>query len=204
MLGVVLGLFGLGLGLFQLDFQIVQLGKHAVQPLVIVGHMIARGINDFFRDAELGADKERVGFARHADTEFIGGHQRLHVKFAAGIDDAGSFQRVDFQFCVVGRRHQQAALAAQPFQNADSQRCALGGVGARTQLVQQGQGSVACQIQNAADALHVAGEGGQALLDALFVADIHEVFLKVADDAALMGGNQETVLGHGVEQACGF
>ena len=50
---------------------------------------------------------------------------------------------------------------------------------------------MACQIQNAADALHVAGEGGQALLDALFVADIHEVFLKVADDAALMGGNQK-------------
>ena len=49
MLCIVLGLLGLGLCLLQLGLQIVQLGQHTVQPLVIVRHVIARGINDLLR-----------------------------------------------------------------------------------------------------------------------------------------------------------
>ncbi len=58
-LGVVLGLFGLGLPL-SAGLSDRPAGKHAVQPLVIVGHMIARGINDFFRDAKLRADENAL------------------------------------------------------------------------------------------------------------------------------------------------
>ena len=46
------------------------------------------------------------------------------------------------------------------------------------------------QFQNAGDLLHVAGEGGQALFDALFVADVHEELVKHADLTALVGGDQ--------------
>ena len=45
-LGAGQGIFGLGAGLlgvvlggFQLQFQIIQLGQHAVQPLVVAGHV---------------------------------------------------------------------------------------------------------------------------------------------------------------------
>ena len=201
MLCIVLGLLGLGLRLLQLDLQIVQLGQHAVQPFVIVRHVISRGINDLLRDTQLCADQEGVRLARHADAELIGRHQRLDVKFTAGVHHAGRFQRIDLQLGVVGRRHEQTALTAQPLQNTDGQRCTLGRVGARAQLVQQGQGRRAGQLQNAADPLHMAGEGRQALFDALLITDVNEIFVKMADNAALMRRDQEPVLRHRVEQA---
>jgi len=204
MLRLIPGLLGLGLGVLQLDLQVIQLGQHAVEALIVVRHVIACGVDNFLRDAELGADEEGVRFARHADAQFIGGHQRFDVELAAGVDDAGRFQRVDLQLSVVGRSHEQTALTAQLLENADGQRRALGRVGARAQLVKQGQRGVARQVENAADALHVAGEGGQALLNALLVADVHKVLVKMADDAALVRGDQEAVLGHRVEKARGF
>ena len=202
--GLIAGLFGVALGFFELQFQIVQLGQYAVQTLVVVGRMAAGGVDDVLRDTQLSADEERIGLAGHADAELVGGHQRFDVELAAGVDDTGGFQRVDFHLGIVGGSHQQAALAAQLFQNADSQRSTLGGVGTGTQLVQQGQRTVPGQIQNAADALHVAGEGGKALLNALLVADIHKIFTEGADDAALMRWDQKAILRHGVEQASRF
>ena len=100
----------------------------------------------------------------------------------------------------MGRRHEQTALTAQPFQNADGQRCTLGRVGACAQLVEQGQRGVARQVENAADPLHMAGEGRQTLFDALLITDVNEIFVKMADNAALMRRDQEPVLRHRVEQ----
>ena len=88
-LRLIPGLLGLGLGVLQLDLQVIQLGQHAVEALIVVRHVIACGVDNFLRDAELGADEEGVRFARHADAQFIGGHQRFDVKLAAGVDDAG-------------------------------------------------------------------------------------------------------------------
>ena len=166
--------------------------------------MAAGRIDDVLRDAQLGADKECVGLTGHADAQLIRRHQRFYVEFTAGVDDTGRFQRVNFHFGVVGGSHQQAALAAQLLQDADSQRSTLGGVSTGPQFIQQGQRAVPGQLQNAADALHMAGEGGQALFDALLVADVYQVFPKAADNAALVCWNQEAVLRHGVEQTCRF
>ena len=60
---------------------------------------------------------------------------------------------------------------------------------------------MASQLQNAADPLHMAGEGRQALFDALLITDVNEIFVKMADNAALMRRDQEPVLGHRVEKA---
>ena len=202
--GVIARFFGVVLRCLELQFQIVQLGKDAVQPLVVVGHMAAGGVDDVGGDAQLGTDQKGVGLARHADTELIGGHQRFYVEFAAGVDHAGRFQRIDLHLGIVGGRHQQAALAAQLLQNADRQRRALGGIGAGAQLVQQHQRTAAGDLQNMTDALHMTGEGRKALLNALLVADVHKVLVKMADGAALVRGNQKAVLRHGVEQPGGF
>ena len=113
MLCFIAGLFGFILSGFQLQLQIIQLGQNAVQPLIIVGHMITGGIDDAFRNAQLGTDEERVGLTGHADAQLIRRHQRFYVEFTAGVDDTGRFQRVNFHFGVVGGSHQQAALAAQ-------------------------------------------------------------------------------------------
>ena len=47
----------------------------------------------------------------------------------------------------------------------------------------------------------MAGEGRQALFDALLITDVHKVLVKMADDAALMRRDQEPILRHRVEQA---
>ena len=95
-------------------------------------------------------------------------------------------------------------MAAQLLQYADCQRRALGGVGAGAQLVQQHQRAAAGNLQNSTDALHMTGEGRKALLNALLVADVHKVLVKMADGAALVRGDQKAVLRHGVEQPGGF
>ena len=40
----------------------------------------------------------------------------------------------------------------------------------------------------------MTGEGGKALLNALFIADIHQKFVKYADLAALVSRDQEAAL----------
>ena len=151
------------------------------------------------RDAELLADEEGVGFAGNADAQLVCGAQRLKVKFTAGIDDAFRLQSEDLQLCIVGGRHQQHTTAAQLLDDGDCQRSTLGGVCACSQLVQQDQCAGHGQFQDACDLLHVAGEGRQALFDALLVADVHEEFVKYADLAALIGGNEEAALCHGTQ-----
>ena len=57
------------------------------------------------------------------------------------------------------------------------------------------------KLQNAGDLFHMTGEGGKALLNALFIADIHQKLVKYADLAALVSRDQEAALRHGAQQA---
>ena len=204
MFSVVPGFFCLSLSFLQLQFQIIQLGQHTVQPLVIIGHMVPGRVDDLLGYPQLGTNEERIGFTRHTHTELVGRHQGLHIELAAGVDHAGSLQRIHLQFCIVGGSHQQTALPAQLFQNTHRQRRAFCRISTGTQFVDQRKRAMPGALQNPADALHVTGESGKALLNALLVADIHQIFPEMADHTALMGGNQKSVLGHSVEQPCRF
>ena len=104
----------------------------------------------------------------------------------------------------MGGRHQQHTTAAQLLNDGNCQRGALGGIGTGTQLVQQHKGVRHGKLQYAGDLFHVAGEGGQALLNALFVADIHQKFIKHTYLATLVSRNQKTALCHGAQQTGGF
>ena len=108
-------LFGVVLRGFELQLEVVELGQHTVQALVVAGHMRARGVDDILRDAKLGADEEGVRFARHADAETVGRLQAFDVELAAGVDNARRFQREHLELGIMGRRHQQRAAAAQFF-----------------------------------------------------------------------------------------
>ena len=197
-------LFHLVLAFLELQFQVVQLAQNRIQTLVLCRKMLLCRFNDALWDAELLADEEGVGFAGNADAQLVCGAQRLKVKFTAGIDDAFRLQSEDLQLCIVGGRHQQHTTAAQLLDDGDCQRSTLGGVCACSQLVQQDQCAGHGQFQDACDLLHVAGEGGQALFDALLVADVHEELVKYADLAALVGRNKEAALCHGTQQTGRF
>ena len=186
---------------FQLEFQIIQLAQHCIQTLVVRRQMLLGGLDDPLRNAQFFADEERVGFAGHADAQLIGGPQRFQVKLTAGIDHAGGLQRKDFQLRIVGGGHQQDTPAAQFFDDGHSQGGAFRRVGAGAQLIQKHQSAGTGQFQNAGDFGHVTREGGQALLDALFVADVHQILLEHTDFAAFVCRDQEAALGHGAQQA---
>ena len=153
---------------------------------------------------QLFADQECVGLARYAHTQLIGWAQGLQIKLAAGIDHALSLQRKDLQFRIVGGRHQQYTTAAQLLNDGNSQCGTLGRVGAGTQLVQQHKGVRHGKLQNAGDLFHVAGEGGKALLNALFIADIYQKFIKHTDLTALVCRDQKAALCHSAQQTGGF
>src|SRR5206468_1968664 len=77
-------------------------------------------------------------------------------------------------------------------------------VGARAQFVQQDQAVVVGSLQDADDVAHVRGEGAEALLDALFVADVREYVLEDDGPGAVVYGKVEARLRHEGEQADGL
>ena len=202
--GFVAQLLHFVLAFLQLQLQIVQLPQNRIQTLVLGRQMLLSRLDDTAGDAQLFADQECVRFARYANTQLIGGAQGLQIKLAAGVDYTLGLQRKNLQFRIVGSRHQQYATTAQFLNDGNCQRGTLGRVGTGAQLVQQHKGVRHGKFQNAGDLFHVAGEGGKALLNALFIADIHQKFLKHADLAALVCRDQKATLRHGAQQTGGF
>ena len=78
---------------------------------------------------------------------------------------------------------------------------ALGRIRARADLVQQHQGPRTGVGQDADDVLHMPGKGGERLLDALPIADIHQNLIEKAHDRAALGRNVQPALGHEREKA---
>ena len=50
----------------------------------------------------------------------------------------------------------------------------------------------------------MTGKGGQALLDALLIADVHEEFVEDTDLTALIRRDEEAALCHCTKQTCRF
>ena len=204
MRGFVAQLLHLVLAFLQLQLQIIQLTQNRIQTLILGRQMLLSRFNDAAGDAQFFTDQECVGFARYAHAQFIGGTQRFQIKLAAGVDHALGLQCKNLQFCIVGGCHQQYTTAAQLLNDGNCQRGTLGGVGTGAQLVQQHKGVRHGQFQNAGDFFHVAGEGRQALLNALFIADVYQKFIKHADLAAFVCRDQKAALRHGTQQTGGF
>ena len=194
--GFVAQLLHFVLAFLQLKLQIVQLPQNCIQTLILRRQMLLSGLNDAAGDAKFFADQECVGFARYAHTQLIGGAQGLQIKLTAGVDHALRLQCKNLQLRIVGGSHQQYTTAAQLLNDGNCQRGTLGGVGACAQLVQQHKGVRHGQFQNAGDLFHVAGEGGKALLNALFIADIYQKFIKHTDLTALVSRDQKAALCH--------
>ena len=91
--------------------------------------------------------------------------------------------------------HQEHTAAAQLFDDGNSQCRTLRRVGTGTKLVQKHQRVGHGKLKDAGDLLHMTGEGGQALLDALLIADVHEEFVEDTDLTALIrrDGGSRTV-----------
>ena len=88
--------------------------------------------------------------------------------------------------------------------DSDGQGRALHRVRAGSQLVEQHQAVAVRLLQNLHDVHHVGGEGGEALLDALLVADVRQHPLIYGHGAAVRRRDVEAALGHQRQQPQGF
>ena len=88
--------------------------------------------------------------------------------------------------------------------DGNGQGRALNGVGAGAQLIKQNQAVPVRLLQNGDNGLHVGGERGQALLNALLVADVRQHPLVHGHLAAIPHRDMQAALGHQSQQAQSF
>ena len=103
-----------------------------------------------------------------------GGGQGVHLEAHAGVLQARRFQREQFQRCQVAGDDAACILRQQCFNQALRQCRAFVGVGAAAQLVDQHQRVGGGVAQHVPQVLEVRSKGGEAGLDALLVADVHQ------------------------------
>ena len=104
----------------------------------------------------------------------------------------------------MGGRGDLSPALAELFEYGDRESRALYGVGAGAQLVYHTEGRTVGQLHNPDDVGDVGREGGQALLDALFVADVDENAAENAELGIIRGGYHQAAHGHQGEQAEGL
>ena len=88
--------------------------------------------------------------------------------------------------------------------NGNRQSRTLNRVGTRTQFVEQHEVALPAAVHDGHDGLHVRGERGQALLDALLVTDIGVNMLKQADFRLLVRRDMQAAGSHERQQTEGF
>ena len=160
------------------DPALLQVGDYVLEGLVLLADLFPGGVYDLLRQPQLGGDGEGVALPGDADQQPVGGLQGLHVELAAGILHKGGGEGVDLQLAVVGGGHGADAPVVEVVQHRDGQGRALGGVCPRPQLIEEAERIRVRMVQDVDDALHMGGEGGQALLDALLVPDVRVHFRK--------------------------
>ena len=86
-------------------------------------------------------------------------------------------------------------------EDGDSQRRSLCGIGPCPQLVKQAEALPVDAAENIHDRRHVGGEGRQALLDTLLIADIGKYLPEQGQLAAVARGNMKSGHSHKLEKA---
>ena len=139
MFGLQAVLFGrLAFG-FHLLAAVFELFDDILKVDGIAGKGLLCPLNDLFGHAQPLGDGKRIGTARYTGDQPVGGTQRLHVKFTAGIFHPIGLQGVELQLGIVGGGHHSGASVAQPFDERYGQCRTFHRVGAGTKLVEQYQ-----------------------------------------------------------------
>ena len=102
------------------------------------------------------------------------------------------------------RRRDHGPQAPGVVNDGRGQGCALHGVRAAAQLVQQDERLVVRLLQDTDNVAHVGGEGRKGLGNGLLIADVRQHPLADLDDAPVPGGDVQAALGHEGQQADGL
>ena len=126
---------------------------------------------------EPAGNRQGIAATRDSPEQLIGGGQGLRVEGHRGVLKAGIvvFERLEFAEMRGGDG--EPSTIGQSLQQRARQGRALTGVGPGPHLIEQHQGwrgTGLQRLQNPPDPLDVTAEGGQALLQRLFIADIRQ------------------------------
>ena len=196
----VVGLFFLS----QLLAGLLQVGQEVLEVFGVLAQLLLCRLDDVVGQAQLLGDGEGVALAGDADHEPVGGLQGLDIELAAGVDDALGPHGVGLELGVVGGRQGPDLSDMAEIEDGDGERRALGGVGAGSQLVKEAEALAVDPAEDVHDGLHVGGEGGQALLDALLVSDVGVDIPEEGELASVAGRDMEAGHAHELEEADGL
>lgn len=180
---------------------VLEVVEQALDADVVLAEDLPGAPEDDVGKAEPGGDEERVGLARDAHDEPEGRRQRAHVELHGGVHEAVGLAGVDLQVGEVRGDDGDGAGFVEVVQEAHAERAALGGVGARAELVEEHQGAFAGVREDAQDLGDVAREGGQVLRDALLVADVGPDLVQERDGRARRARDGHAAAGHQAQQA---
>ena len=122
-------------------------------------------------------DRQCIAASRNSPQQFIGGGQGLRIEGNRGILKTSVVVFEGLEFTEVGGGNREPSPIRKSLQQSRGQGRSLAGIRSSTHLIQQHQGRRTTALQrlkNAPDALHVAAEGGQALLKGLLISDVRQ------------------------------
>ena len=76
-------------------------------------------LDDLIRQPQLGRNGKGIALSGYADQQAVGGPQRLHTEFTAGIFHTGGGEGKNLQFTVMGGSHRADTAAVQAGKNRD-------------------------------------------------------------------------------------
>ena len=186
--------------LFQLLSGLVQLRKDIFKAGLFRRDIAFCRFDDFLRQSQPLADGKCVGFAGNSNQQTVGRLEGFHIELAACVADARRLQSIFLDFRIMGGRTHLGAVHGKALHDGDCQSSAFDRVGTRTQFVDQHQAVRIGFLDDGNDVGHVRREGGQALLDALFVTDVHQHLLVHRNAAVFCDRQHQTAHRHQGQQ----
>ena len=193
--------FGLVLEFTVLGLQPDDEGRNVGALLVKVA---ARAVHDGEVQSVPGGDIQGAAFAGYAHQDTVGRRKRRGVEVHRRVDDAFLGVAVVFENSMMGGRQQARADRDEMVQKGHRDRAALLGVGARSQFVQQDQGSIGRGGDDGGNIGHVGREGRQRLAYRLLVPDVRVDAVEDGQRRAFFGGQGQSELVHEGEKADGL
>ena len=156
----------------------LQTTDHAVDLSISSGRQqLTRLLQHLVIQTETAGNRQGVTAARDAPEQLIGGGEGLGVEGHRGVLKAGIVVFEGLEFAEMGGGDGEPSAVGEGLEQRRRQGRAFTGVGTGPHLIEQHQGGRRAglqRLQNPADPLDVTAEGGQALLQRLFIADVRQ------------------------------
>ena len=184
------------LGLLAKLLQPVEFAGLALAPADI----LPGAFQQVLRELQPAGDHQGVAHPELADVQAVGRPERFDVELHRPVLGPLVGERIGLQVAQMRGDNRPATDDVELVQDRPAQGRPLGRVGAGAEFVEQHQALFVGLIEDGGDAGDVGTEGGERLLDALFVADVGQNIGADRHDAPRVGRDVHAALGHQAQQ----